>query len=195
MAERPDILAAHADVDSAPHNLDLADASRIPNVQFGPYYEHDEDGITYVGFKGAVDIPIVNTGMPLVRQRSSELLQRQNVLEQLLAKANVDAEAAVRRYERARRIVEAARSDFTEPFPRELRQIEDQFRGGQVDILRVFVARSSLIQDRRAALDALNELAQAAVGVSQATALPPTALLLPLAPQRHAGARDSESAP
>jgi outer membrane protein TolC len=117
------------------------------------------------------------------------------VLTQLLAKANVDAEAAVRRYERARQIVEAARPDLTEPFPKELRQIEDQFRAGQVDILRVFAARSSLIQDRRAALDALNELSQAAVGVSAATALPPATLLLPPVPQRPGGARGSEPAP
>jgi cobalt-zinc-cadmium efflux system outer membrane protein len=195
VSERPDVLAARADVDSARANLDLADASRIPNVQLGPYYERDESGTTFVGFKGAVDIPIVNTGMPLVRQRRSELRQRQNVLTQLLAKANVDAEAAVRRYERARQIVEAARPDLTEPFPKELRQIEDQFRAGQVDILRVFAARSSLIQNRRAALDALNELSQAAVGVSAATALPPATLLLPPVPQGPGGARGSEPAP
>lgn len=181
---RPDILAARADVDTGRANLGLAEASRVPNVQLGPFYERDESGTQFAGFKGAVDIPVVNTGMPLVRQRSSELRQRMNTVQQLTAKATIDAEAAIRRYERARRIVDTASADFAEPLPKELREIKDQFALGQVDILRVFAARSSLIQDRRAFLDSLNELAQAAVGISAATALPPSSLLTPRVPEQ-----------
>ena len=46
-------------------------------------------------------------------------------------------------------------------------------------LLRVFAARASLLQARRAELDALNELTQAAAAVTLVTGLPPEALLAP----------------
>jgi cobalt-zinc-cadmium efflux system outer membrane protein len=177
IANRPDVQAARADVDVARANADLARAARVPNLQIGPFYERDNDANSLLGFKGAINIPVVDTGNPLWRQRCAELQQRLRVLEQLTAKARVDARAAVQRYERARQRVEASRGDFGESLPDELRLIEDQFKAGQVDLVRVFVARSSLIQDQRAYLDQLNELALAASAVTAATGLPPSVLL------------------
>ena len=54
---------------------------------------------------------------------------------------------------------------------------QEQLRAGEVDFLRVFTARTSLLQLRRAHLDALNELAQAAANLTAVTGLPPDALL------------------
>ena len=51
----------------------------------------------------------------------------------------------------------------------------------------MFTARTSLIQDRRAFLDQLNELGQAAAAVTLATGLPPSAIVsksLPAEPMR-----------
>jgi len=177
IANRPDVQAARADVDVARANAELARAARVPNVQIGPFYERDNDANALWGFKGAINIPVVDTGNPLWRQRRAELQQRLRVLEQLTAKARVDARAAVQRYERARQRVEASGGDCGASLPDELRLIEDQFKAGQVDLLRVFVARSSLMQERRAYLDQLNELAQAAAAVTAATGLPPSVLL------------------
>ena len=87
----------------------------------------------------------------------------------------MEAEAALDRYERARRLVtEDATSD---ELPDELRRLETQFQAGEVDLLRVFTARTSFLQLRRARLDSLNELAQAAATVTAATGLPPQTLI------------------
>jgi outer membrane protein, heavy metal efflux system len=73
--------------------------------------------------------------------------------------------------------VDEARKEISEPCSSELRRIEDQFRAGQIDFIQVYAAKSNIVQYRRAFLDSLNDLAQAAVAISSSTALPPDALL------------------
>ena len=67
--------------------------------------------------------------------------------------------------------------------PVEIQRLENQFRAGEVDILRVVTARTSLINLRRAHLDTLNELAQSTAAVTLATGLPAETLMnMPHAP-------------
>ncbi|MBI3864721.1 MAG: TolC family protein [Planctomycetia bacterium] len=176
---RPDLMAARADIDTAYANYRLANASRVPDLQIGPYYQRTADGTYYLGFRAQMDLPVMNDGTPLVRQRVAEQSQRQVFWEQLLSRVEVDATAAVDRYERARKLVEAARPDFTTDLPAELQRLEAQFKANEVDVLRIFQARTSLIQNRRASLDLLNELAQATAVVTAATGIPPRALVTP----------------
>jgi len=177
VAGRPDVMAARADLAAARANAQLAQASRRPNVQAGPYYERDDFGTTYLGFQAQSDVPVLNTGQPLVRQREAEVNQRMAVWQQMNARAQIEAQAALDRYERARRIVAESNQDFRDSLPVELQRLEEQFKAGEVDILRVFTARTSLIQLRRAHLDTLNELAQAAANVSAATGVSAESLI------------------
>ena len=175
-AGRPDLMAAHADIDTAYANYRLANAARTPDLLIGPYYQRDDFGTVFGGFRAQMDIPVVNNGKPLVRQRVAEHSQRSTFWEQLLARAEVDAITSVDRYERARRLVEAARPDFQDDLPQELERLEAQFKANEVDVLRIFQGRTSLINNRRASLDLLNELAQSAAALTAATGIPPKAL-------------------
>lgn len=174
-AGRPDVMAARTNMAVGYSNYKLANASRVPDLQIGPYYQRTESGTYYYGFNAQMDIPVINNGMPLVHQRVAEQRQQQVAWQQLQARAEVEAVNAVDRYERARRIVEAARPELSEELPAELQRLEAQFQEGEVDVLRIFQARTSLITNRRAFLDTLNELAQAAANVTQTTGLPPLA--------------------
>lgn len=176
VASRPDVLAAHADLAAARANANLARGARIPDLQIGPYYQRTEGGTTHLGFRAQTDIPVLNNGMPLVRQRQAEVAQRHAVWQQLQIRAQLDAEAAIDRYERARQAI-AESGEFSESLPDELKKLEKQFIAGEVDFLRVVTARTSLIQSRRAHLDLLNETAQAAAAVTAATGLPPESIL------------------
>jgi cobalt-zinc-cadmium efflux system outer membrane protein len=180
---RPDVMAARADLAAARSNLSLARASRRPDLFVGPYYQRTETGTTYWGFRAQSDIPVINNGLPMVRQREAEMRQRSAVWQQLQQRAVLETEAAIDRYQRARGIVEDVQTDVTGSLPAELQRLEEQFKAGEVDIVRVFTARSSLLQLRRAQLDALNELAQAAANLTAASGLPPDSLLSPDGPQ------------
>jgi outer membrane protein, heavy metal efflux system len=174
---RPDVFAAGADVESARANLDLARANRIPDLQIGPYYQQNNDPTIYWGLRAHMDIPVLNTGAPLVRQRLAELTQRHAIWEQLLNRATLEAEFALDRYDRALRLALDSEASVGEELPAELVRLEEQFKAGEVDLVRVVTGRTSFFQARRASLDTLNELALASSTLIAATALPPESLL------------------
>lgn len=176
VAGRPDVLAAHADMAAASANARLANANRIPDLQLGPYYQRNDSGTTFFGFRAHMELPVWNNGMPLLQQRQAELRQRRVAWQQLHARATIEAQAAVDRYDRARTLVDRSDGNFYQDLPGELQRLEAQFRAGEVDILRVVTARTSLLQARRAYLDSLNELAQAAAVVTATTAIRPESL-------------------
>ena len=176
-ASRPDVMAARSDVDIAGANLGLATANRTPDLQLGPYYQRTMDGTTFVGFRGQVDIPVVNSGKPLEQQRVAERRQRLEVWQQAQRRAGLDAEAAFERYEMALAAVKEGGSADAVGLPNELESLEKQFVAGEVDVVRVIQARTSIIQNRRVQLDLLNELAQSAANLTAATGLPAEQLM------------------
>ncbi|HEY2253046.1 MAG TPA: TolC family protein [Planctomycetaceae bacterium] len=174
---RPDIMAAKADIETAHANYRLANAMRTPDLLIGPFYQRDDFGTVYAGLQAQMDLQVNNSFRPLTKQREAEYRQRNVTWEQLQTRAELEAVAATNRYERARRLVETARPDFTDDLPKELERLEAQFKANEVDVLRIFQGRTSLINNRRAALDLLNELAQATAALTAASGLPPKALV------------------
>jgi outer membrane protein TolC len=162
---------------TAQANLSVANGSRIPDLQVGPMLARNEDGVLMAGLRAQSDIPVINSGMPLVRQRQAELAQRVAACQQLQARAELEARNALQRYERALRIANQPGGSFQGPLLADLNKLEEQLKANEVDFLRVFTARTSLLQLRRAHLDALNELAQAAANLTAATGIPPDTLL------------------
>ncbi len=174
---RPDVMAARADVSFGRANADLARANRVPNLLIGPYYQRDDFGTLFLGFRSQVDIPVINDGMALWRQRLAELRQREVTLSQLQNRAQLEAEAAIERYERARRLIAQSQDELAGALAEDVRRVESQYQAGQTDLVRVYAARTGLLQAQRAYLDTLSELAQTAARVTETTGLPPGALL------------------
>ncbi|HVU90066.1 MAG TPA: TolC family protein [Pirellulales bacterium] len=177
-ASRPDVMAARADVATARAAVRLANANRTPDIQAGPYYQRTDNGVTFFGFRLHRDLNVWNDFTPMLRQRQAEQRQRQTAMEQLQARARIEIEAAINRYERARWIINETQ-DLMEYLPREIARLEEQFKAGEVDVVQVMQARTSLINARRANLDCLNELAQASAVLTATTAVPPQAIVQP----------------
>jgi outer membrane protein, heavy metal efflux system len=177
IAGRPDVMAARADLASSRAALGLAKAGKIPNLTIGPYYQRDDTGTTGIGFRAWSDVPVVNTGEPLVRQRLAELHARQQALDQAQIRAKLEARAALNRYERGRRIVERTGPGYLAELEADVARIDNQYNAGQVDLLHVYAARTAYVQGFRAYLDTLNELAQAAANVTATTGLPPAVVV------------------
>jgi outer membrane protein, heavy metal efflux system len=171
-ATRPDVLAAHANIDVARANWRLASADRVPDVQTGPYYARGPDGGTFVGLRAEMNLPIINSGKPLENQRAAEFGQRSTIWQQSQVRAELEAQAAFERYELAYHALAQESTDDPEALPQELQSLERQFRAGEVDVVRVIQARTSILQNQRARLDLLNELAQSAALLVGATGMP-----------------------
>ncbi len=181
---RPDVMAARADLNFSRANANLARANRVPNLIIGPYYQRDDFATTFFGFRSQIDIPVINDGTALWRQRMMEVRQREIALQQLQTRAQLEAEAGIERYERARRLIAESQNDISAALAEDVRRVEEQFRAGQTDLLRVYAARTGLIQAQRAILDTLSELGQAAARVTETTGVAPHALV------RSAGAQN-----
>ncbi len=171
-ASRPDVMAARSDIDVARAGLCLASASKTPDLQIGPYYQTTIDGTNYLGLRGQIDLPVVNNGEPLERQRSAEHRQRSTAWRQAQRRAELEAEAAFDRYETALSALVSTSGVEIPELPVALEGLERQFLEGEVDIIRVVQARTSLIQNQRARLDLLNEVAQSAAALTGATGIP-----------------------
>lgn len=171
-ASRPDVLAAHANIDAARANWRIASADRVPDLQAGPYYARGPEGMTFLGFRAEMNLPIVNSGKPLENQRAAEYGQQATIWQQTLVRAELEAQAAFDRYQLAYHALAQESADLIEAMPAELESLERQFRAGEVDVVRVIQARTSILQNQRARLDLLNELAQSAALLVGATGMP-----------------------
>ncbi len=172
-SERPDVLAAQAGTSVALANADLARANMVQNVQVGPFYERDDYGTTFLGLRAQMNLPIFDTGRPLANQRAAEATHQATVAQGLCAQAQVEAQTAIERFERARRLATRERADFARTVPEQLERVRHQFDAGLVDILYVFTIQNNLIQEHKTYLDLLNEVAQAASDLTLAAGLPP----------------------
>ena len=179
--KRPDIIAARAQLDATRANLNLAKAQRIPNLRIGPFYIHDAAATVNYGLQAEMEIPVCRTGKPLVHQREAEFGQQNLTVDQMTTKASLEIRTALDRYKKALALPEI--TSETEPqLPSALQKLEQAFKAGEIDILRISQARNSLIQYQRARLDSLNELAQSSAALVAASGLPPLAIISCRAP-------------
>jgi len=174
-ASRPDVLAAEAELRWTESQLNLAQASLVPNVQVGPYFERDEGDTQSWGLVAQMPIGTAYTsaGKAQVWQRQAELQRQRVVLDQFVRKARLEIAAAARRYAQACRVVEDGRQTTDEGLSREVQRVEELYNAGQVDVLRVFTAREVLLQFRTSRAEAVNELGQAAADLIEATGVLP----------------------
>ena len=191
VSKRPDVVAACAAVAAAQENLALAEAMRTPDLQIGPMWQRDDAATQFWGIQAQIDIPVVNNGTAVVGQRQAELQQQQVTAARIEEKARSEARAAIQRYEQARKLVEQSRSEVSRLTPGVLKPFEDQFRAGQISLLEIFAARTSLVQSHQSYLDLLNELAQSAAEVTEATGLPAGQLIQTAANSDHSRTPDS----
>jgi cobalt-zinc-cadmium efflux system outer membrane protein len=172
IANRPDIVAARFAVATAQSNLNLAKANTVPNVSTGPTYERDESGTLFFGVTAQMDLPIWNTGCPLVRQRAAELQQQLITLSQTRARAALQVQAATTRYAVARKLWEERRGT-KRPDSSESAIAINAFEQGQATILEVLSIQDALVQEQKANLDLFHEVSQAAIDVVAALAIEP----------------------
>ncbi|MBY0523693.1 MAG: TolC family protein [Gemmataceae bacterium] len=170
---RPDVLAAQSGVRVSDANFRLAHAAMVPDVQAGPIYDTSDAGVQFLGLRVQLNLPVFDTGAPLARQRRAEMNLQQLTLEQLKVRAALEAQAALNQYRRLRDLAAKVPPVRSGVMPPELKEIISQFEAGQADILAVLTTQNNLLQERRVYLDLLNQLAQSAAAVIQATGVPP----------------------
>ena len=137
----------------------MARADRIVIPSVGPYYEHDEAGITYYGVALSSPIPVLNSGKPLVRQREMEHSRDVVAVEQLPS-APSRVRASLVRWNQTKGLV--ARVDAaTAMIQDQTAKMERLYAAGQTDLLKLLQVRQRLIEAENAQLDMTWQATQA----------------------------------
>jgi cobalt-zinc-cadmium efflux system outer membrane protein len=160
LANRPDIRAAQALVSGTCSAIRLANGDRIPTPVIGPQYAQDEAGIQYVGLILVSTLPVLNNGMPLVRQREAEHRRAIVAMQQARQRAVAQVRAAVAKWNGATELVNESQG-LTAELAKEVESLERLFDRGQADLTKLMQARQRLIQLQNAELDALWAATQA----------------------------------
>ncbi len=160
LRDRPDIHAMDAQVRGTHSAVSLAKGDRIPTPIIGPQWEMDEAGVQYVGLVYITQMPIWNTGKPLVRQRQAEHERAAVAADASRRRAVGQVRAAVARWNGAADLVNDA-SRLTDELAEQVAVIEHLFEAGQTDVTRLMQARQRLIQLENSRLDAVWAATQA----------------------------------
>jgi hypothetical protein len=75
--------------------------------KWGPTTSPTADNTTFLGFRAQMDLPVVNNGEPLERQRLAEHHQRITAWNQAQRRAELEATAAIDRYATALAVVKS----------------------------------------------------------------------------------------
>ena len=168
---RPDLLAAQAAIEGATSAVRLAKGDMLPTTIFGPQYVQDEAGIQYVGFNLAFNLPVLNSGRPLVRQREAEQRRATVAYQQAQQRVIAQVRAAVAKWNGATALM-ASSSGLTQELTGDVSSLERLFEAGQTDLARVQQARQRLIQLENAELDSVWAATQAQADLMQALGVP-----------------------
>ena len=150
LQSRPDIHAAHAQVNGTYAAVKLAKGDRIPTPVIGPQYEMDEAGVQYIGFVLISPLPIWNNGKPLVLQREAEHRRAIVAYEQAQQRAVAQVRAAVAKWNGATELVNES-AGLSKELDKEVSVLDRLFEAGQADLTKLMQARQRLIQLRKCA--------------------------------------------
>ncbi len=160
--DHPDLAATDASAAAAHASWNLARAARVPGLLIGPYYQRAPNGDVSVGFRGQVELPVLNAGRRLERMRAAELARRDLAAARARADLERRAAQAVTRYGHVAGLAAAFQADLTAALD----------ATGDSLALRDARLRADRIQ-----LDMLFQVAQAAVDVGGSTGLLANVLL------------------
>ena len=100
----------------------------------------------FFGFRAQIDLPVINNGDPLLRQREAEHCQRAVTAQQLATRARIEAEAAADRYERARLLATNRVDVLPTELPVEFRFRQLQRSRSAVGAVVVVIAQMTLVE-------------------------------------------------
>ena len=134
----------------------------------GPYYERDENGLTYYGLNFSSPVPLLNTGRPLVRQREAEYHRDQVASGAGAATGRGTILAMLVKWKQAQQAAARTRARF-EPIRAEVERMQRLYDAGQADLIKLLQVQRRFIETRNVELDATWAATQAYADVLAAT--------------------------
>lgn len=158
--QRPDLLAARAELEAAEAALSLAERKAFPTPQVGVSYGGEERAQLFLGTL-SVDLPFFNRNQAqrgVARARAS---QSRITLESLERRVAQEVELALARRQAAQAAVDAVNGDVLRAAESNLELASEGYRAGQLDFLQLLLIRRETLDIRRGRIEVLEELNRA----------------------------------
>ena len=166
--ERPDVLAARAELQGATSDVALADALRWPELSFRIGYKREDEGANIALAGVAISLPFFERGQG---HRAEARARRDRAAVELQARQStvaVEAETARAAYRAA---VDAVQRLADKGLPLAIQNEDmarESYRAGKLDLSTLLVVRREALDTRREHLERLLEAALAGVDLALA---------------------------
>lgn len=155
----PSLQLANAHLRHTQAELALAESLAIPDLTLVMLYAYSMGAHV---LRGGIEIalPLWWRNQPAVASLRAQILQRRVEIEQTRLRLLARLHTAHQRYTLARRVVLAFQSQILPQLQKQLDLIEQGYRAGQIDLIRLLTARQSLEKGQLGYLQALEQATQ-----------------------------------
>jgi cobalt-zinc-cadmium efflux system outer membrane protein len=172
LAQRPDLLAAQAELARVRAELALVRRLRIPNPTLEGFYETEAEGDggrdRIVGGGLRIPLPVFDRNQGEVMALAAQEQQARHLLNATRRTVEQEVTEALREYEAAGRALEVLEARVLDPVRENLGFIETAYREGKIDLLQFVVVQNDLVRAEFTYLDSLAAFRRAEANLAAA---------------------------
>jgi cobalt-zinc-cadmium efflux system outer membrane protein len=178
LAQRPDLLAAEAELARTRAALSLASRGRIPNPTLEGFYETEAETAggrdRIVGGGLTLPLPLFNRNQAEIMALAAQEQQARHLLDATRLTVEKEVAEALGAYDAARRALEVLEGRVLEPARANFAFIETAYHEGKIDLLQLIVLNNDLVQAQIGYLESLEDFRDAEARLVAAVAGPLT---------------------
>lgn len=157
LAGRPELRAAQLRLEAAASAVTLADRDALPSPAFGAAYRHEADEQVVVG-QLAIPLPVFDRNQAQRGQARAEQTLAQRGLEALQRQVRLEVQTALEQYRAAISAAQMTRGEALQAAEENLQLATEAYQAGKIDFLQLLVVRRAALEERRAAIEAAEDL-------------------------------------
>ena len=167
LATRPDLLARRYELQRAEAEIALVRRQNFPNPTVGLSFNREGSGDKIVHAGISIPLPIFNRRQGEIASLDARRLQIRSELAALEKEIRKEVDQAISRWQTAQRNIELFQRDILEQTEENFRLLEAAYRERAVDLPRILIMGTDLVNARRSYLDALLSLREATISIEE----------------------------
>lgn len=167
LTSRPDLLARRYELQRAEAEIALVRRQNFPNPTVGLSFNREGSGDKIVHGGISIPFPVFNRRQGEIASLDARRLQIRSELAALEKEIRKEVDQTVSRWQTAQRNIELFQRDILEQTEENFRLLEAAYRERAIDLPRMLIMGTDLVNARRSYLDALLSLREATISLEE----------------------------
>jgi cobalt-zinc-cadmium efflux system outer membrane protein len=167
LASRPDLLAKRYELQRAEAEIALVRRQNFPNPTVGLSFIREGSGEKAILGGISIPFPVFNRRQGEIASLDARRLQIRSELTALEKEIRKEVDQAVSRWQTAQRNIELFQSDILERTEENFRLLEAAYRERAIDLPRILIMGTDLVNARRSYLDVLLSVREATISLEE----------------------------